>query len=110
MQDETGRRGEDEWFLKNEKELIDKARHERQKREAARLAQVQASDRQRLRELHFMKCPKCGHDLKEELLEGLSIDRCSVCEGLWLDANELEQLFLRKADPNKSLLRKLLGV
>lgn len=110
MQDETGRQREDEWFLKNEKELIEKAHHERQKREAARAAQEQESERKRLRELHFMKCPKCGHELREELLDGISIDRCTFCEGLWLDANELEQLLLRKADPNKGLLRKLLGV
>lgn len=110
MEDETGRRREDEWFVKNEKELIEKARLERQKREAARAAEQQESERKRLRELHFMKCPKCGHELREEELEGISVDRCTFCEGLWLDASELEQLFLRKTDPNKSLLRKLLGV
>ncbi len=110
MEDETGRRREDEWFVKNEKELIEKARLDRQKREAARAAEQQESERKRLRELHFMKCPKCGHELREEELEGISVDRCTFCEGLWLDANELEQLFLRKTDPNKSLLRKLLGV
>jgi len=110
LQDETGRQRENEWFLKNERDLIEKARLERQKREAARAAEGQESERKKLRELHFMKCPKCGHELKEERLEGISIDRCAFCEGLWLDANELEQLFLRKADPNKSLLRKLLGV
>ena len=110
MQDESGRQRENEWFLKNERDLIEKVQKERQKREAARVADEQESERKRLRELHFMKCPKCGHELREETLEGLSIDRCTFCEGLWLDANELEQLFLRKTDPNKSLLRKLLGV
>ena len=33
-----------------------------------------------------MKCPKCGHDLKAETLEGIEIDRCTFCEGFFLDA------------------------
>jgi hypothetical protein len=110
LEDETVRRREDEWFLKNEKELIERARLDRQKREAARAADERESERKRLRELHWMKCPKCGHELREEVLEGISIDRCTFCEGLWLDASELEQLFLRKTDSSKSLLRKILGV
>jgi hypothetical protein len=41
VQDETGRRREDEWFAKNEKDLIERARHDREKREAARAAEGQ---------------------------------------------------------------------
>ena len=56
-----------------------------------------------------MKCPKCGHDLKEEPVEDVLVDRCTFCEGLYLDAGELEKLFLRKGDERKGLLRKLIG-
>jgi hypothetical protein len=108
--DDTGRKREDDWFLKNEQELLEKARHERAAREAARAAAEQESERKRLRDLHLMKCPKCGHDLREEVLEGVTIDRCTFCEGLWFDANEFESVVLRKTEARQGLLRKLLGV
>lgn len=48
------------------------------------------------RKSHFMKCPKCGHDLEEIDHEQIKIDRCTQCNGLWLDAGELEHLLGRK--------------
>jgi hypothetical protein len=110
LQDESGRKREDEWFLKNERELIEKARKEREKREGERAAAEQEGERKRLLDLHYMKCPKCGHDLREEVLEGVTIDRCSFCEGLWFDANEFESVVLRKTEARQGLFKKLLGV
>ena len=55
-----------------------------------------------------MKCPKCGHDLEEQDLDGVKVDRCTFCEGLYMDAGELETLFLRR-DDRKSFLRRLIG-
>ncbi len=106
---ESDRSREDEWFLKNEKELLESAREARQKREAERAAQEQASERQRLRELHFMKCPKCGHDMVERALDGVTVDACSFCEGVFFDAGELDALFSKREDERKGLLRKLIG-
>jgi len=37
-----------------------------------------------------MKCPKCGMGLIEIDYKSTKIDKCSVCEGIWLDAGELE--------------------
>ena len=54
-----------------------------------------------------MKCPKCGHDMKEEDLEGVEIDRCTFCEGIFFDAGELEQLFLKREQERKSFFRRL---
>jgi hypothetical protein len=107
---ESDRRREDDWFLKNEKKLLDAAREAREKREKQRAAKEAEGERQRLRELHYMKCPKCGHDLEEETVEGIAVDRCTFCEGIYLDAGELDQLFMRKADEGRGFLRKLLGV
>ena len=101
---------EDEWFRKNEKQLIERARVAREKRERDRAAHEKAAERKRLRDLHFLKCPKCGHDMKEEVVEGVTVERCTFCEGLYFDAGELERAFLRKADERRSLLRKLIGV
>jgi hypothetical protein len=47
-------------------------------------------EKQRLKELHFMKCPKCGMELIEIEYKGIKVDKCSECEGVWLDAGEME--------------------
>jgi hypothetical protein len=109
--DDIGRRREDDWFRENEKKLLDDARKAREAREAERLAKESAAERQRLKDLHYMKCPKCGHDLKVEALDGIEIDRCTFCEGFFVDAGELEQLFLvRKQSERQSFLRGLLRI
>ena len=50
------------------------------------------TERQRLKELHFMHCPKCGQQLVTENYGAVEIDLCPSCRGLWLDANELETI------------------
>ena len=66
---------------------------EKKKKEAMeRAATMAEAEHQQLRELHYMHCPKCGHDLVEIELRGTKIDTCTQCEGIWLDAGELEQL------------------
>ncbi len=72
---------EDEYFAREE-------RHRKQKEEITRTKQ----EREELRELHFMKCPKCGSDLETKLHEAVEIDVCQECGGVWLDAGELEML------------------
>jgi hypothetical protein len=103
-------KSEDQWFLANEKRLLEAARIEREKREKERIAQTAEADRKRLREQHFMRCPKCGHEMKEEELEGIKIDRCSFCEGIYFDAGELDQLYLRRQEDRRSFFRKLVGI
>ena len=104
---ETERSREDEWFARNEKEMLEAARVARDKRERER-AESEAVERQRLKQLHFMKCPKCGHDLAERELEGVTVDQCTFCEGVFLDAGELDSLFLKHDSERKGVLHKLL--
>jgi hypothetical protein len=47
-------------------------------------------EKRRLKEVHYMRCPKCGMELIEIDYKGIKIDECSECEGIWLDAGELE--------------------
>ena len=54
------------------------------------------AEKRRQREVHFMRCPKCGFELEEILLRGVKIDKCFGCNGLWLDAGELEELTTRQ--------------
>ncbi len=49
-----------------------------------------AKVKEKLKELHYMHCPKCGMNLIEIDYKGLAIDKCSSCDGVWLDAGELE--------------------
>jgi hypothetical protein len=63
-------------------------------------------EKKRLKELHNMRCPKCGMALIEIDYKNIRIDRCSECEGIWLDAGELETVSKFK----KSGLDKLFSV
>jgi len=49
-------------------------------------------EKKKLQELHYMKCPKCGMELIEIDYKGIKVDKCSECEGVWLDAGELEAI------------------
>lgn len=78
--------------------------------EKARRAQeaMAAAERARLKELHWMHCPKCGQSLLPEKDAGTEIDVCPACRGVWLDANELDQILASKTETG--LMRKLLKV
>lgn len=99
---------EDDWFRKNEQELIEAARVAREKREKERAAQEKEEERRRLEQLHHMKCPKCGHDMAAKDLEGVTVDVCSFCEGIYFDAGELDKLFLKRDSDSKGFLARLL--
>lgn len=105
--DETDNRREDHWFRENERQLLETARVARATREAERAAHEQASALEARKAQHFMKCPKCGHDLAEEELDGVKVDRCSFCEGLFFDAGELDRVLLKKEDDRKGFFRRL---
>ncbi len=55
-----------------------------------------AAEKQRLKELHYMHCPKCGQALIVEKYGDVEVDVCGGCKGLWLDANELDQILAAK--------------
>jgi hypothetical protein len=102
---------EDDWFRENERKLLEDAREARLKRETDRVAREAEDSRRKLRAAHFMKCPKCGHDMKSEKLDTIEIDRCSFCEGVYFDAGELDQLFLTKqASERQGILKRILGI
>lgn len=76
---------EDEYFAQRDLEL-------KQKLHAQMLAEREAAERR----THYMKCPKCGADLVTTDFEGVQVDRCPECQGVWLDAGELEHLHQRQ--------------
>ena len=48
-----------------------------------------AAEKLRLKETHWMHCPKCGQKLSTEKCGSVEIDVCPSCKGVWLDAGEL---------------------
>ena len=79
--DEKPSRNEDEYFVKQDAELLKQRR-----------ASLDAERASRERKAHFMKCPKCGADLKEREYNHVKVDACAECGGVWLDAGELEMV------------------
>ena len=74
-----------------EEEFFAREEFERQKRvEEERLAKMEAEEKEKLKKLHYMHCPKCGNKLIEIDYKNILVDKCSSCEGIWLDAGELE--------------------
>jgi len=76
---------EEEYFARQEFERRKKLAEERARA-------LEAQERERLRQLHWMRCPKCGSELVEIEFRGVRIDKCVSCAGLWLDSGELEQV------------------
>ncbi len=90
---------EEEYFARMEFEKKKKEEEEKQKKLAE-------AEKKKLRELHQMKCPKCGMELIEIDYKAIKVDKCSGCEGVWLDAGELEMV----SKLEKSGLDKLFSV
>jgi hypothetical protein len=76
------RRGlEEEYFHRKNQEAIEKLRQKMAIAEEAKAAGTSS-----------MACPRCDGALKESEVEGVLIDTCARCAGVWLDASELERL------------------
>ena len=42
--------------------------------------------------MNALICPKCGSDMRAYERNGVTIDQCSGCRGIFLDRGELERL------------------
>jgi hypothetical protein len=95
---------EEEYFYRKNQELLAKKRAELD-------AKRREQEAGQLRELHWMRCPKCGQQLVEEERSGIKLDRCSGCGGVFFDKGELD-LLLQAEEPAgflSSLRRRLKG-
>jgi uncharacterized protein len=86
--DEKPSRNEDEYFAKQDAELM---RQMRSRADEERSEQVRTE---------MNKCPRCGTVLEEQEREGVKIDVCPSCGGIWLDKGELE--ILQRVEKGKS--------
>ena len=42
--------------------------------------------------INTKSCPVDGELLEKEEIEGITIDRCNKCKGVWLDKGELKKI------------------
>jgi hypothetical protein len=76
---------EDEYFARLEFERRRKVLDEQE-------SQAAEEERQRILAVARGRCPKCGAELVPVPYRGIELDKCSRCQGVWLDFGELDQV------------------
>jgi uncharacterized protein len=79
------RANEEGYFALQEHELIEQMKSEHQKVEAAQRETLRAT------------CPKCAGQFIKYAVQGLVVERCDNCEGIWLNKGELDAILRQKA-------------
>lgn len=77
---------DEDFFHQHNRELIERRRKELEVRRALLEKEQEKNE-------HWMKCPKCGHDMDEIDLLGIMVDQCQSCEGIYFDKGEIETIF-----------------
>jgi hypothetical protein len=91
----------------NEEEYIVRKEFEKKKKiEEEKHKKLEKKEKNELKQIHYMRCPKCGMELIEIDYKNIKIDKCSECDGIWLDAGEMETI----SKLEKSGLNKLFSV
>ena len=102
------RKTEDEWFAKNEQDMLKGFKRERERREAEVAKQLQADEARKKQQLHWMKCPNCGSDMVDHKIEDLKLMKCTLCEGIFMDRAAFEDLGLKTIDERQHFTKRLL--
>ncbi len=74
---------EEQYFAERDRELVERLRR-------AKDDETETT----LKDAARMRCPKCGTRLHERRVDGVAVDECPACHGMWLDQGELEKLGL----------------
>lgn len=109
MPEDLRQKNENEWFARHEEELLRQARRAHESRMAELTARQKQGEDRRLREMHWMKCPKCGHDMQSLSIETVEVDRCGTCEGIFFDKGELDAVLLSRDTERRGFFRRLTG-
>jgi hypothetical protein len=96
----SGYDAEDSYFHQQDTELLKKKR-----------AELDAARKERADDRHenWMKCPKCPGDLEEIEMDGIMVDKCSGCGGVFFDQGEVDLLLEAHKGGFSAGLRKLIG-
>jgi len=93
---------EDEYFAKENAEKLRKLALEKAR-------QLEESQKEELKQLHWMRCPKCGMELQEIVFHGVEIDRCFNCGVTVFDAGELEKIGVAESKSG-TVMRSILNI
>ena len=86
---------EDIYFAQRDRELLEKLK--------AQLRRVENEDRK-------LQCPKCGGTWESYTFQGIALERCRQCCGIWMDKGELDAVLKKfSRDPLGHLIDKLIG-
>lgn len=92
--EDRGQALENEYFRRQEQELIAKMKAKLEEETARSL---------------LIKCPKCEGTLIETDFENIKIDVCDQCSGVWLDAGEMAQIVDKEKTDDSGWFGKLFG-
>ncbi len=70
---------EDIYFAQRDRELLEKLRNQLKKVDTGKQP----------------RCPKCDGVLESHEFQGVLLDRCEKCGGIWMDKDELEAVITR---------------
>ena len=90
---------EDEYFARDNAEKMRRLTLETKKAMAA-------DEQRRLRDLHYMHCPKCGMPMKEVRYRNIDVDTCFSCGGIFLDRGEIDVI---AHPPQKGIMAAILN-
>jgi len=92
------------WIRQNESLLIEEARRRTTLSERTarnKLAEALRSPLER-------KCPRCGGPMRAESTEGVDVQRCPVCRGIFFGPGQLEDFLTRHDAQRRGFVRRLL--
>ena len=101
---------EDRYFAEQEKAALEKLRKVREQKMREHDAALEGRRIEELKAAHWMKCPKCGHDMAEKDIGKIQVDVCTRCEGVFFDRGELDQFALIQQDERRSIFKRILGI
>ncbi|RPI20444.1 MAG: hypothetical protein EHM61_27020 [Acidobacteria bacterium] len=108
--DKEAQRRADQWFHENEKKLLEENRKKREAKIRDEMAKEEKRKQEDLKRLHWLKCPRCGHEMTENDLSGVTVDVCTLCAGIFFERGELELLLQKRAEERKGIFRRLIGL
>lgn len=95
---------------KAEEEVTRKLEALKAREEALALKERHITNLERkIRDLHALHCPRCGYELQTVLAEGLEVETCETCKGVWISRAELEVMVKFTVDRRKNFLTQVFG-
>jgi Zn-finger nucleic acid-binding protein len=92
---------EQEYFQRQELERLKKQREQASKA-------ILEAEKTKLKDLHFMHCPKCGMEMNEVEFRDVMIDACFCCGGMYLDKGEIDKILAHQETGNFRKIRSFL--